>query len=157
MKREHSALTPTLDLVADVLIPPSGPWPAPSVLQLAEDLVSHLRENEAAILRAAVDLLNAPQSFREASAEERIRRIRDLEVREPLTFEALRRCVYFGYYAQPAVIRLLQELGYDINETPQPNGYRMDPFTPEIVRNVDTRRPVWIPADRIGMRLKTAS
>lgn len=157
MKREHAALARNVDLVADVLIPPSGAWPAPSTLQLGDDLVGHLRENEAAALSAAVDLLDVEQGFAEMSADERILRLRGLEVREPLMFEVLRRCVYFAYYAQPAVIRLLQEQGYDINESPQPDGYRMDPFTPEIVENVDRARPVWIPADRVGMRLKTAS
>ena len=157
MKHEPSELARGIDLVADVLIPPAGPWPAPSALQLGADLAAHLRESEAAAVRAALALLDAPDGFAQASADERIGRVAHLHETEPAAFEVVRRCVYFAYYAQPAVIRLLRELGYDINEAPQPQGYRMDPFTPAVVANVDAHRLIWIPADRVGTRLKTAS
>lgn len=157
MKREQSELARGIDLVADVLVPPAGSWPAPSALQLGADLVAHLRESEAAAVRDALALLDAPDGFAQASVDERTGRVARLQESDPAAFEVVRRCVYFAYYAQPAVIRLLQELGYDINEAPQPRGYRMDPFTPTVVANIDTHRLIWIPADRVGTRLKTAS
>jgi hypothetical protein len=157
MKPERFELAHGIDLVADVLIPPTGPWPAPSALQLGADLVAHLRESEAEKVRDALALLDAPDAFAQASVDGRIGRLTRLQDTEPVAFEVVRRCVYFAYYAQPAVIRLLRELGYDINESPQPQGYRMEPFTRTAVARVDAHRLIWIPADRVGTRLKTAS
>ncbi len=157
MKPDQSELARGIDLVADVLIPPTGLWPAPSALQLGADLVAHLRESEAARVRKSLALLGYPDDFDRVSVEDRIGRVVSLQETEAAAFDVVRRCVYFAYYAQPAVIRLLRELGYDINEAPQPHGYRMDPFTPAVVANVDTGRRIWIPADRVGTRLKAAS
>lgn len=146
-----------LDFVADVLIPPSASWPAPSTLSVGADLAGRLREREIQLLTAALEFLEPLADFADAPSDERVRRVADLESKEPAVFDVLRRCVYYGYYAQPAVIRILREQGYDINESPQPKGYRMDPFNPNVVEKVDRRRVVWIPVERVGQTIRTAS
>jgi len=146
-----------IDVVADVLIPPVGAWPAPSALQVGADLVARLREREATVIAGALASLGAADEFAALPASDRIERIAALERDDPAVFEVLRRSVYYAYYAQPAVIRQLRAEGHDINEAPQPQGYRMEPFSAARVDGVDTRRLVWISADQVGSTLKTAS
>ena len=144
-----------LDAVADTLIPPGGQWPAPSALGLATDLTARLRVVERRVL--ASTLADIGDDFLELRAAERTSRLRVYETAEPLKFEQLRRMVYFGYYAQPAVVREWQRQGHDLNESPQPQGYRMDTFRIEQVAAVSRNRRVFIPADRVGTILETAS
>lgn len=155
MKTDYMPIA--IDLVADVLIPPSGPWPAPSALGLGADLIGRLRERETQFIAEALAFLDAPDQFSELPPGDRVVRIAALESAEPAAFDVLRRCVYYAYYAQPAVIRALRGAGYDINESPQPEGYRMDPFTTDLVKNVDRSRAVWIPLEQVGTVLKAAS
>ncbi|WP_336644837.1 hypothetical protein [Microbacterium sp. USHLN186] len=150
-------LASSLDALADVLIPGSEEWPAPSELMLGADLLGRLRERETKALRAAVTTLVAAGWFTSGTVAERVALMSEFAEREPVLFELLRRCVYYGYYAQPRVVGVLRALGYDFNEAPQPRGYRMDPLTAKDVAGVDTRRLVWIPADRVGTVLRRAS
>lgn len=144
-----------LDAVADALIPPGGRWPAPSALGLATDLTARLRVVEKRVVESA--LADIGEDFLELGTAERASRLRAYETAEPLKFDQLRRMVYFGYYAQPAVVREWQRQGHDLNESPQPQGYRMDPFRIEQVAAVPPNRRVFIPADRVGTILETAS
>lgn len=146
-----------LDAVADTLIPPTGDWPSPSALLLGQDLLSRLRDREIEIVSSAVEHLNAPDAFTGLNEDERVARVEELETSRPGEFDVFRRCVYFAYYAQPAVVRILRTKGFDVNEAPQPTGYSMEPFAPEHVSGVDRGRVVWIPAEKVGMTLRTAS
>lgn len=150
-------LAVALDALADVLIPGTEEWPAPSELKLGADLIARLREQETNALRAAVTALESGGWHSSTTDAERVARMSQFAESEPELFEILRRCVYFGYYAQPRVVSVLRGLGYDINEAPQPRGYRMDPLTTKDVAGVDTRRLVWIPANRVGTVLRRAS
>ncbi|MEJ1089518.1 hypothetical protein WDU99_14470 [Microbacterium sp. Mu-80] len=150
-------LASAIDAVADTMIPPSGDWPAPSALQLGADLLPRLREDEREKVAGTIARLDAADGFAQASPAERISALTELSEADPVAFELLRRCVYYAYYAQPPVIRVMRAKGYDINEAPQPGGYRMDPITSEDLSRIDRSRIVWIPADKVGMPLRTAS
>ncbi len=153
----HDDLARAIDLIADVLIPAERGRPAPSEVHLGVDLLGRLRPTETDTLRLACEQIGAPDRFGTLNQGARHDAVAALEQDLPDLFDVLRRCVYFGYYAQPVVIRVLREQGYDINEAPQPRGYRMPPMTPDVVANVDRSRRVWIPADRVGLSLKEAS
>ncbi|MEV8273360.1 hypothetical protein [Microbacterium sp. NPDC077184] len=155
MRRED--LAHAIDLIGDVLLPAGRGRPAPSEVRLGDDLLNRLRDSEKEMLRQACEELGAPGRFETLDGGSRHEALATLEQNSPRLFDAVRRCVYFGYYAQPAVIRVLRAQGYDINEAPQPRGYAMPPMSPEVVKNVDRSRRVWIPAEEVGTRIKEAS
>lgn len=155
MRRED--LARAIDLIGDVLLPAGHGRPAPSDVHLGDDLLDRLRNPEKEMLRQAFEEVGAPENFEALDSTSRHDAIASLEQNSPRLFDVIRRCIYYGYYAQPTVIRVLREQGYDINEAPQPRGYSMPPMTSDIVKNVDRKRRVWIPADRVRMSVKGAS
>jgi len=150
-------LARALNVIADILIPPSGEWPAPSALQIGADLLTRVRADERAVLVSVSQLLDLDGAMSDVDDDVRSARLKKLASTDPLLFDVLRRCLYYAYYAQPSVVRVLRDKGYDINEAPQPHGYRMDPITPEDLAGIDRRRVVWIPAELVGASLRRAS
>lgn len=143
----------TLDAVADTLIPSRGPWPAPSDLAVAADLVARLRGEERLQLQESVERLRK-DGFSTRNAPERTAMLAQLEENEPLRFDELRRLVYFGYYAQPVVTRVIRALGHDINESPQPLGYQLSPFSRAEGARAPQRRSRYIPTESVGSTLE---
>jgi hypothetical protein len=47
-------------------------------------------------------------------------------------FEMALTILYYAYYETPAVIAAIRSLGHVYNQAPQPEGYAMRPFDPEI-------------------------
>ncbi|HEY8283604.1 MAG TPA: gluconate 2-dehydrogenase subunit 3 family protein [Chloroflexota bacterium] len=68
--------------------------------------------------------------FTVRTAEQRTTLLQQCEAVQPLPFARLLALAYYSYYAQPAVIAVIQALGHDYNQTPQPLGYAMAPFDP---------------------------
>lgn len=150
MKTNLQNTAEQLDLVAERLIPAAGPWPAASAMGVGADLLPRLRASEAQRVEVALSMMGSLQDFRAKSGDEQDELLRSLESSEPAYFALLRQVLYFAYYAQPAVVALLRQMGYDIQETPQPNGYHMAPFDEE---RVPKNGPgVWIPTSVVRKR-----
>ncbi|GIV84201.1 MAG: hypothetical protein KatS3mg052_1208 [Candidatus Roseilinea sp.] len=79
---------------------------------------------------------NAGQAFAARPSSQRVRLVRRLEHTEPTLFAFIRMATYMAYYQHPAVIRAIRRLGHDYNDAPQPSGYHMPAFDP----NVDAPR-----------------
>lgn len=140
-----------IDLVAERMIPATGPWPAASAMEIGADLLPRLRDSESHRVETALAMLGPVDGFRAKSGEEQDQLLRSLEVSAPTLFAMLRQVIYFAYYAQPEVVALLRQKGYDIQETPQPNGYHMAPFDEE--RAPKNGRGAWIPTSAVRKRL----
>lgn len=69
--------------------------------------------------------------------------IRNLESKFPAEFSALLNAVYIAYYESPQVLqRISEKTGYNINP-PQPGGYSLEQFDPELLQNVRVKKPFW--------------
>ncbi len=155
MRTSQASTAEHLDLVTERLIPADDLWPAASTMSVGADLLPRLRDSEAEVVEAALAALGSVEQFRAKSGTEQDELLRALEQSRPAQFELLRRVLYFAYYAQPAVIALLRAKGYDIQETPQPDGYRMEPFDRD--RVPDNGRGVWIPTSAVLKRVVSES
>lgn len=141
------------DLIVERMIPPEGQWPSAASLRVGEDVLGHLRISERNLVDAALERLAPYEDFVQMSGTERDLALRDLENQEPSAFALIRQIAYLAYYAQPAVISLLQKMGHDINLTPGPVGYRMDPFSKA---DIPLRsRGVWIPTEQVKVRTES--
>ena len=140
-----------LDLVTERLIPAVDSWPAATTMGVGADVLPRLRPSEAEGLESALAALGPLDGFRAKSGSEQDGLLRALESSEPAKFALLRQILYFAYYAQPAVISLLREKGYDIQETPQPHGYHMEPFDNDRVSK--NGRGAWIPTSAVLKRV----
>ena len=70
-------------------------------------------------------------------------RIRNCEAKFPAEFSALLNAVYIAYYESPQVLqRISEKTGYNINP-PQPDGYSLVQFDPELLQNVRVKKPFW--------------
>lgn len=122
-----------LDAIAERMIPPSPGWPGATVLRVGDLIVPELRESEWTLLESALERLGTYEEFLKADGAGRDDMLRRLEREEPGLFDVLQRIVYLGYYAHPDVLVELRRRGYDINDAPQPDGYRMAPLDPVLV------------------------
>lgn len=136
-----------LDAVCERMIPPTSRWPAASALGLGAALERHLRESEWTALLAALDRLGPDGRFLGLAGEEQDTRIAALESEHPEHFRVLRQLLYLGYYAQPAVVAVFRNLGFDVNDTPQPHGYAMAPF--DLARVPAAGPGVFIPTGQV--------
>lgn len=128
-----SALTTAgayLDAVTERMIPPTEDWPAAGALHVGDMVLPQLRELEWTLLQSALERLGTYEAFAADDGASQDASLRRLEAAEPALFDILQRVVYLGYYAHPAVLAELRRRGYDINDAPQPAGYRMLPLDP---------------------------
>jgi hypothetical protein len=79
------------------------------------------------------------QAFSAISSDERDALLQEVERQEPSFFDLLVRLTYRSYYSDPQV---LTALGID-NRPPQPTGYQLPPFRPELLDVVRSRGPVY--------------
>jgi hypothetical protein len=116
--------------IADVLIPPQGPWPAPSSTEMAAYIRRGARrKGDVRMLADAVERIGPALRDGSGNVEQAVRALQE---HHPVTFRALLEFVYYGYYAQPEVVRTIREaLDCDYISPPQPRGYDM-PFDTDI-------------------------
>jgi len=150
MQNDDPQIALYLDLVTERMIPPEGPWPSAVDLRTGEDVLGHLRESERRLIVEALSELASYADFKSMSGHQRDSALHVLEQQNPPAFALVRQIAYLSYYAQPAVVTLLQEMGYDINATPGPNGYHMDPFS--VSHLPMKRRGTWIPTEQVKIR-----
>lgn len=151
MSTKLGATADYLNLVTERLIPPTGHWPSATTMGVGADLLPRLRASEADGIEAALLELGSLKDFRSKSGPQQDELLRVLESSEPAKFALLRQILYFAYYAQPPVIALLRQRGYDIQEAPQPSGYHMAPFNDDQVPT--SGRGAWIPTSAVLKRV----
>lgn len=137
-----------VNAVCERMIPPTDVWPSATEIGVGEAVVAYLRDREWTGLVAALEKLGGREHFMEKSGEEQDQELAALESSAPELFASLRQVIYLGYYAQPRVVETLRTLGYDVNVTPQPDGYEMKPF--DSSRVPTGGRGVWIPTEAVG-------
>ena len=136
-----------IDAICERMIPPTPRWPAASEIRLGAAIERHLRETEWVALTTALGQLCSKHNFTLLDDTEQDALISAFETEQPGSFGLLRQVLYLGYYAQPQVVSVFRDLGFDVNDSPQPNGYSMAPF--------DNRRvPIggpggWIPTREV--------
>ncbi|MFC5996442.1 gluconate 2-dehydrogenase subunit 3 family protein [Pseudonocardia hispaniensis] len=140
-------LAALLNAAAERMIPATDTWPSATAIGMGEDVIAELRDAETAEVAAALARLSGAQDFRRMSPEAQDAALAALERDDPPGFGTLRQVIYLAYYAQPAVIEVLRRMGHDLNEAPQPDGYRMDSFDPG--RVPQDGRGVWIPTEQV--------
>jgi hypothetical protein len=148
-----------IDAVADEIIPSAPGWPAPSEVRIAEFVARYVTPVGqpvryypfAAEDQFKRDLDALGQEFSDAPAEQKIARLKELEAKKPEFFEQLKGLTYYGYYAQPEIVKAIREnlpAGRDYHGPPQPYGYL------EVTEEWgDTRFPhgrgSFVPTDRV--------
>lgn len=153
MPNTHHQDAHYLDLITERMIPPEGQWPSAVALRVGEDILGHLRPSESRLVEATLERIAPYSDFVRMSGRERDAAIRRLEDQDHTAFSLIRQIAYLAYYAQPAVVTLLQTMGHDIRLTPGPEGYRMDPFS---AADVPTRpRGTWIPTEQVRIRTES--
>jgi hypothetical protein len=55
-----------------------------------------------------------------------------LEKADPELFGIVQMTIYLSYYEQPAVVAAVRAMGHDYNDAPQPDGYALPPFDPDL-------------------------
>ena len=123
-----------INAIADELIPPAPGWPAPSEVRIADFVARYVTPAAepvryypfAAEDQFRHDLGELGQEFADAPREQKVARLRELEAKESEFFTQMKALTYYGYYAQPEVVKAISEnlpAGRDYHGPPQPYGY----------------------------------
>jgi hypothetical protein len=110
--------------IADHMIPADGAWPAPSATGVREYIQrGAARQADVSCLHAVAEAMK-PVLGRSAAAVQD--RLTALQCENPLSFRVLLEFVYYAYYAQPEVARVIRQvLDCDYISPPQPHGYAL--------------------------------
>ncbi|WP_232080635.1 hypothetical protein [Variovorax sp. SRS16] len=131
-----------LVVLADRMIPADPTWPAPSATEIRGYMSRGAqRRTDVALLAEAV------AAARDAGTPHEINAVlAALQRDKPVCFRVLQEFVYYGYYAQPEVVRTIREaLACDYISPPQPRGYDM-PFDTDIR---PATRAGYVPTDAV--------
>lgn len=124
-----------LDLLLDVVLPGDADYPAASGIGLAKRLAAHDRFGPTSA--AAVAFL--PADFAALDRGSKTAAVKEIEAREPQAFAAFITGVYSLYYSDPAVLAAIARTTGYTPHSPQPEGYALDPFDPDILKTVAGR------------------
>ncbi|MDX2138234.1 MAG: hypothetical protein SF123_09060 [Chloroflexota bacterium] len=133
--------------LVDTLIPGDELFPPASAVGTQHWLLDKLRQQDNGegidrLLRVLGD------DFAQNTAGERASLVSRLEQDEPLLFATVRQLVYFGYYQSPLVVRAVRQLGIVYNDAPQPEGYDLGVFDPNINLPIQPRGH-FVPTDEV--------
>jgi len=131
-----------LSAMLDVLIPAREGIPGAGALGLALAVLDDARATEQqAMLDDLLDQLPDDLEAREPAEREEI--LRRLESDTPASFGSVVNMAYTAYYTDPRVLRGISErTGYNPGP-PQPDGYLLPAFDPELLEPVRNRHPLW--------------
>ncbi len=148
----HSA-TPTaiaanFAALVDVLLPGDADFPSAATTGIQAVVLDRLRARIGWDAVTEISLfLDRDGPFSGLAPEARVEHVSAFESELPDLFAQVRFVAYLAYYEAPTVIRALQQLGHDYNDSPLPHGYVMDPF--------DARPGFDLPRKPRGSYLKT--
>lgn len=128
--------------LADRMIPSDGRWPVPSATEIRDFMARGAqRKTDVQLLAEAAGACRDAASAAGLDAV-----LAALQRERPICFRVLQEFVYYGYYAQPEVVRTIREaLDCDYISPPQPRGYDM-PFDTDIR---PATRQVYVPTDEV--------
>ena len=121
-----------LATVLDRLLPPEGELPGAGGLGLAAGIPG---EASAPVLDAL------SPGFAALSGEGQVAALRAIEAAAPAAFAALVKAAYTVYYADRRVLGAIEAATGYAARPPQPLGYDMEPFDPELLEVVRNRPP----------------
>jgi len=122
-----------LEAFVDTLIPGDALFPSASQAGVHQVLAERLRVYRTDSIDQLISTLdNNGSSFKACSPQQRVRVVRRLERSEPEFFAFILSAVYLAYYQHPLVVRAIRWLGHEYNDAPQPAGYSMPVFDPQV-------------------------
>jgi hypothetical protein len=144
------AQRPLLCTILNRLVPASGDFPGAGDLSIAgylDRLVGQSIELRRLFAQGMVQVEMFSQeqyaeAFMNLPDDQKDAVLRHVEARNPEFFSSLVAHTYSGYYSHAAVLRLLS---LDARP-PQPQGYDLEPFDPNLLANVKRRGPMYRPA-----------
>jgi len=132
-------MSATLSALLDTLLPGGEGFPAASKARTDEWLAGEARFRET--VERTLALL--PEGFAGFSDAGRTKTLRDIETNHRELFDAMVVAAYSAYYTRPAVLGVIAALcGYK-SGPPQPGGYDLPAFDPEILAVSRSRLTLW--------------
>jgi hypothetical protein len=136
-----------LSAVLNRLIPATDDFPGAGDLGIAsyvDTVVGRFAELKRLFAQGLTDIALASQAlqgqdFVNLADDQKDAVLRQVEILQPVFFEALVQHTYSGYYSHPAVVRLL---GLEARP-PQPRGYHLEPLDLTLLDRVKQRGPLY--------------
>ncbi len=131
-----------LESLLEILIPESDGHPSAAQAVSISNLISDIaNQHNYELIEKMLNSITPDLAELDIEAAET--QIRNCEDAFPAEFAALLNAVYIAYYESPKVLkRISEKTGYNINP-PQPDGYSLAQFDPELLHNVRAKRPFW--------------
>lgn len=129
----------TLDAILDTMLPGGDGFPNGAATGASDWLLKQDR------FRPALEALIAelPSSFAEDTTAARTSALQAVEARSPAAFDAATIAIYSAYYTRADVLAAIEAArGYKAGP-PQPGGYDLAAFDPEILAVPRTRTALW--------------
>lgn len=131
-----------LERLLEILIPESDGHPSAAQAILIPNLISDVSKRyDYALIEKMLNSLTEDLTKLDINSAEV--QIRNCETKFPAEFSVLLNAVYIAYYESPKVLqRISEKTGYNTNP-PQPEGYSLVAFDPELLQNVRAKKPFW--------------
>jgi hypothetical protein len=131
-----------LESLLGILIPESDGHPSAAQAISIPNLITDVsKQYDYALIEKMLNSI--PEDLTKLEIDDAEAQIRNCETKFPAEFSALLNAVYIAYYESPQVLqRISEKTGYNINP-PQPDGYSLVAFDPELLQNVRVKKPFW--------------
>lgn len=131
-----------LESLLGILIPESDGHPSAAQAISIPNLISDVsKQYDYALIEKMLNSIT--EDLTKLEIEDAEAQIQNCETKFPAEFSALLNAVYIAYYESPQVLqRISEKTGYNINP-PQPDGYSLVQFDPELLQNVRVKKPFW--------------
>lgn len=131
-----------LESLLGILIPESDGHPSAAQAISIPNLISDVsKQYDYALIEKMLNSIT--EDLTKLDIDDAEAQVRNCETKFPVEFSALLNAVYIAYYESPKVLqRISEKTGYNINP-PQPDGYSLVAFDPELLQNVRVKKPFW--------------
>jgi len=131
-----------LEILLGIVIPESDGHPSAAQAISIPNLISDVsKQYDYALIEKMLNSIT--EDLTKLEIDDAEIQIRNCETKFSAEFSALLNAVYIAYYESPKVLqRISEKTGYNINP-PQPDGYSLVQFDPELLQNVRVKKPFW--------------